>query len=311
MVSVGSAGNVDNDSYRSRIRRFDLWNKPAGNNNSQNNTPAAFDFRLGEVFADGLRNEVGLALDRDGTLWGVENGADKLKRADLGGDIHNDNPAEELNKFDGPLGSFYGYPYCWTEYKLPHNIGKGRGTVWAWPKIESDKNTDEWCRNNSRPPALAMQAHSAPLGITFYQHKDNNAIPGKCKGAFPKGLDGDAFVAFHGSWNRDVPTGYKVVHIPFDQPGGNPLNTGNNSGVKDLFRHDGKNAAWPSGVRPVDVKFDTCGRLLVSDDGAGRVYTLSYSYTPNNQNPTSGGSCHNLLVIRKIVWLSILIWFIK
>jgi glucose/arabinose dehydrogenase len=50
------------------------------------------DFQTGEVFADGLRNEVGLAFDRHGVLWGVENGADKLKREDLGGDIHNENP---------------------------------------------------------------------------------------------------------------------------------------------------------------------------------------------------------------------------
>ena len=51
------------------------------------------DFSLGEVFADGLRNEVGLAFDSHGVLWGVENGADNLVRDDIGGDIHNDNPA--------------------------------------------------------------------------------------------------------------------------------------------------------------------------------------------------------------------------
>ena len=51
------------------------------------------DFSLGEVFADGLRNEVGLAFDAHGVLWGVENGADNLVRDDIGGDVHNDNPA--------------------------------------------------------------------------------------------------------------------------------------------------------------------------------------------------------------------------
>ena len=49
-------------------------------------------FQTGEVFADRLRNEVGLAFDKHGVLWGVENGADRLEREDLGGDIHNDNP---------------------------------------------------------------------------------------------------------------------------------------------------------------------------------------------------------------------------
>jgi glucose/arabinose dehydrogenase len=80
-ISVGSGGNVDRDSFRSRIRRFEL---------AEGILP--LDFQTGEVFADGLRNEVGLAFDRHGVLWGVENGADKLKREDLGGDIHNENP---------------------------------------------------------------------------------------------------------------------------------------------------------------------------------------------------------------------------
>jgi glucose/arabinose dehydrogenase len=50
------------------------------------------DFQAGEVFADGLRNEVGLAFDKHGVLWGVENSADRLSRDNMGGDIHNDNP---------------------------------------------------------------------------------------------------------------------------------------------------------------------------------------------------------------------------
>jgi glucose/arabinose dehydrogenase len=79
-ISVGSGGNVDRDSFRSRIRRFEP------------NAGLFQDFQSGEVFADGLRNEVGLAFDRHGVLWGVENGADKLEREDLGGDIHNENP---------------------------------------------------------------------------------------------------------------------------------------------------------------------------------------------------------------------------
>jgi hypothetical protein len=49
------------------------------------------DFQTMEVFADGLRNEVGLAFDKHGALWGVENSADNLQRDDLGGDIHENN----------------------------------------------------------------------------------------------------------------------------------------------------------------------------------------------------------------------------
>ena len=92
-VSVGSYSNVDADSYRSRIRRF------AGVT-AADAQPS--EFVAGEVWADGLRNEVGLGFDGSGTLWGVENGADRLFRDDLGGDVHNDNPGEELNRLDGP-----------------------------------------------------------------------------------------------------------------------------------------------------------------------------------------------------------------
>jgi hypothetical protein len=116
-ASVESAGNVDSDFYRSRIRRCDL------------SSTLPVDFDACEVFADGLCNEVGLAFDKHGVLWGVENGADQLERSDLGEDIHNDNPAEELNRFpEENAGLHWGYPYCWTEFKLPNTTGLGRGT---------------------------------------------------------------------------------------------------------------------------------------------------------------------------------------
>jgi len=76
-ISVGSADNVDEDSFRSRIRRFDI--------SDESTFPQ--DFLRGEVFADGVRNEVGLAFDRFGLLWGVENGPDNLQRPDLGNDM--------------------------------------------------------------------------------------------------------------------------------------------------------------------------------------------------------------------------------
>ncbi len=68
-ISVGSAGNVDADSHRSRIRRIPF------NDGSVAPPAGGHDFQAAEVFADGLRNEVGLAFDRHGVLWGVENGA--------------------------------------------------------------------------------------------------------------------------------------------------------------------------------------------------------------------------------------------
>jgi glucose/arabinose dehydrogenase len=105
-----------------------------------------------------------------------------------------------------------------------------------------------------------MQAHSAPLGITFYDRKpsEDDACDGT---AFPEEMNGFAFIAFHGSWNRDPPTGYKVVYVAMDDNGdavGEPV---------DLLAHEGRNANWEDGFRPVDVDFDDCGRLLLSSDG--------------------------------------------
>ena len=263
-VSVGSASNVDRDSFRTRIRRFSL--------DDESSFP--INFVDGEIFADGLRNEVGLAFDQHGVLWGVENGADNLFREDLGGVIYNDNPAEELHQFLEE-GGHYGYPYCWTEYNLPDNDALGRGTAWAWPSFLSDGTvTDEQCRANYKPPALAMQAHSAPLGLVFYQWVPPSERPSQCQGgAFPQSMDGFAFIAFHGSWNREVPTGYKVVYVAMDEQGrviGEPV---------DLLAHIPLNARWDDGFRPVDVDFDACGRLIVSSDGnqsGSKVVRIEY-----------------------------------
>ncbi len=85
-----------------------------------------------KVFVDGLRNEVGLAFDANGILHGVENGADQLNRPDLGGDIHNGNPAEEMNRFNRPAGTHYGYPYCFSTHNL---AGYSPNTQFAWPSF--------------------------------------------------------------------------------------------------------------------------------------------------------------------------------
>mmetsp|Transcript_13647 Transcript_13647/g.18192 ORF Transcript_13647/g.18192 Transcript_13647/m.18192 type:complete len:492 (+) Transcript_13647:44-1519(+) len=259
-ISVGSRSNVDEDSSRSNVRRCDL-------SLLSNDVEKILDFESEcELFADGLRNEVGLAMDRYSILWGVENAADRLSRDDLGGSsASNDNPAEELNRLvlnDKGQPQHYGYPYCFTEYLLDPEYGLGRGTIWSWPGAEGAHGyDDESCRNSTTPPILAMQGHSAPLGITFYDFSQIHHQEENCQGTFPEEYDGNAFVAFHGSWNREEPTGYKVVRIPMDESGpivDDPI---------DFLKHNGPSARWPSGFRPVDVKFDHCGRLLVSSDG--------------------------------------------
>lgn len=247
-VSIGSASNVDSDSRRSRVVRFDIGAIPDG----------GIAYTAAFLFADGLRNEVGLAFDAQGVMWGVQNGVDNLEREDLGGDISENNPAEILSRFDRE-GAFHGYPYCWAEYDLDPGVGLGRGTLWAHPNSMDDgTHTDAWCRANVQPPVVAMQGHSAPLGLTFYDGA-----------SFPADYAGDLFVTFHGSWNRSVPTGYKVVHIDMSGPTpGEPTPFFEFSGVNDT------SAAWP--YRPVDVRVGRQGQLFVTSDASDQIVVIGH-----------------------------------
>ena len=168
-VSVGSYGNVDADDFRSRIRFFDGL---AVEGSAAPATP--INFATAPTWARGLRNEVGLAFDGSGVLWGVENGADRLVHATMG-DVHNDNPGEELNRFPPPpdesvlavgpdAAPFYGYPWCFSEYKLPAAYAKGATAQWSWP---NSGKSDGWCEANAIRPELVMQAHTALLGLAL------------------------------------------------------------------------------------------------------------------------------------------------
>ena len=260
-VTIGTYTNVDANSYRSRIRRFDLT--------TLTSEVDFFMFGNGEVFIDGVRNNVGLAWDNNQTLWGCEMGRDMLRRSDIGGDISKDNPACELNAYRESLaGTTFGYPWCWTEYQLEDQYTMGRGSIWADPTF--DDVTDEWCRQNTQRSDLAFLGHSSPTGLTFYNYEEfSNNTDGCPSGAFPQTVDGYNYVAFHGSWNRVPATGYKVVEVPFSDG----LPTGD---VNDLFAHNGNSAIWKSLIRPTDVEFDSCGRLLVTDDERGYIFTISY-----------------------------------
>ena len=100
-----------------------------------------------------------------------------------------------------------------------------------------------------------MQAHSAPLGLAFYTGEQ-----------FPTEYRGDLFIAFHGSWNRSVPTGYKVVRVRFRD--GHPVR------IEDFVN------VWLEGGRvthrPVDVKTGPDGALYISDDRGGTIFRLTY-----------------------------------
>jgi glucose/arabinose dehydrogenase len=184
-----------------------------------------------QVFARGLRNAVGIVF-RPGTdeLWATNNGRDML------GD---DQPPETVNLVH--QGDDFGWPRCHA------------GRI-----VDPDFGGPDACQGVT-PPMVEMQAHSAPLGLAFYTGDQ-----------FPQEYQGDLFVAFHGSWNRTVPTGYKVVRIPFDdgQPGP----------VQDFAVGwlDG-DAAWG---RPADLAVSPDGSLYVSDDEGGIIYRIFYTATP-------------------------------
>ena len=180
----------------------------------------------GEVYARGLRNAVGITF-RPGTdeLWATNNGRDQM------GD---DLPPETV--YQVHQGDDAGWPRCHA----------GR--------IEDPSFGSPGACDGVAVPAVEMQAHSAPLGLTFYTGEQ-----------FPEEYRGNMFVAFHGSWNRSVPTGYKVVRIP--------ISDGQAGTVSDFATGwlETNGLYWG---RPVDVLTGPDGSLFVADDEGGRIYRI-------------------------------------
>jgi len=182
------------------------------------------------VYAKGLRNSVGFVFHPEtGLMYATDNGRDML-----GEDI----PPDEVNIIEE--GKNYGWPICYG--KNIHDTDFDKNVYIRNPCMEPFE----------MPGLLDLQAHSAPLGLAFYYGD-----------SFPKEYRGDLFVAYHGSWNRNEPTGYKIVSIDL-----------NNLTVKDFA------AGWLTDGnvlgRPVDIIVADDGSLFVSDDNAGKIYRISY-----------------------------------
>jgi glucose/arabinose dehydrogenase len=186
-------------------------------------------------FASGLRNAVGLAFnERTRTVWVTDNGRDWL------GD---DLPPDEIDDL-GPEGGDFGWPFCYGNRVPDRSFG----------------GTEERCRVTI-PPRVELQAHSAPLGLMFYTGQ-----------MFPREYQGDLFVAFHGSWNRSVPTGYKVVRVKMN-------NSGEPERVQDFITGwlppgETRRGKWMG--RPVGLAIGPDGSLYVSDDGSGSIYRVTW-----------------------------------
>ena len=180
------------------------------------------------VYAEGLRNSVGFVFHpTTGHIWATENGRDNL-----GDDI----PPDEINILRD--GQHYGWPYCYGKNIPDRTI-----------------NDPDRCAT-TQESLHDMQAHSAPLGLRFINSPQ-----------FPEEWQGDLLVAYHGSWNRGEPTGYKVVRLVVD---------GSSVVAEEDFINGWLLDNGTSVGRPVDLIFGPQdGALYISDDGAGVIYRVT------------------------------------
>ncbi|HSL22652.1 MAG TPA: sorbosone dehydrogenase family protein [Vicinamibacterales bacterium] len=181
-----------------------------------------------EVFASGIRNSVGFDWHPETKdLWFTDNGRDML-----GDDV----PPDELNRAPKP-GLHFGYPYCHA------------GTI-KDPEFGDRRACDEFT-----PPARPLGPHVAAIGMRFYTGR-----------MFPAEYRNQVFIAEHGSWNRSMPIGYRIMLVKVQD--GKVLSY-------EPFAEGWLRSAKPWG-RPSDVLVMPDGALLVADDYADVIYRISY-----------------------------------
>ncbi len=183
-------------------------------------------------YASGIRNAVGIEINPvNGELWGSVN-----ERDGLGDDLVPDY----VTRIEP--GGFYGWPWY---YIGSHHDPRHRG---AHPELNG----------RVAVPDVLLQSHMASLEMCFYTGSQ-----------FPAEYRNDAFAAQHGSWNRRVRTGYKIVRIP--QKNGVP--TGEYVDfITGFVMPDGR--VWG---RPVGVATAMDGALLFTDDGTGSIWRVTYT----------------------------------
>ena len=182
------------------------------------------------IFASGLRNPVGMAWQpQSGALWTSVN-----ERDEIGSDLVPDYMTSVKD------GGFYGWPFSYYGQHVDDRVKPQRPDLVASAIV----------------PDYALGAHTASLGLTFYDGK-----------LFPPRYSGGAFVGQHGSWNRKPLSGYKVIFVPFAD--GHPNGT-----AEDVLTGfvDEKGDAHG---RPVGVAIDTSGALLVADDVGNTIWRVT------------------------------------
>ncbi|OYD86095.1 PQQ-dependent sugar dehydrogenase [Azospirillum brasilense] len=196
-------------------------------------------------YATGLRNPTALAVQPGtGTLWAVVN-----ERDELGPNLVPDYLTSVRE------GGFYGWPYSyWGQNVDPRAQPQKPEMVAAAIK-----------------PDYSLGSHVAALGVAF-----SSPVMGE---RFAEGV----FVGEHGSWNRSVPSGYKVIFVPFRNgaPSGSPVEV-----VTGFMGEDGKTYG-----RPVGVTVDPKGALIVADDLSNTVWRVAVTdRSPSAQAPADMGS---------------------
>jgi glucose/arabinose dehydrogenase len=186
------------------------------------------------LFGSGLRNPIGLAFNPvNKELWTAVN-----ERDGLGDNLVPDYVTSVKD------GAFYGFPYAYIgQNEEPRRKGENPELV-----------------RKSIVPDVLVTSHSAALGITFYQGK-----------MFPKEYQGDAFVALHGSWNRQPLTGYKIIRVRFKK--GKVIGNSYEDFISGWLPNETSNEVWG---RPVGLLVNSDGSLLICDDGAKKIWRVSY-----------------------------------
>jgi glucose/arabinose dehydrogenase len=183
------------------------------------------------LFASGLRNPNGLAWNKaSGALWTTVN-----ERDEIGSDIVPDYMTSVKP------GGFYGWPYSYYGQTVDERVEPANPALVA----------------SAIKPDYALGPHTASLGLAFSEGAK----------ALPASLSSGAFVGQHGSWNRNPPSGYKVIFVPFDgaMPVGMPKDV-----LTGFLDAEGKARG-----RPVGVVIDGKGALLVADDVGNVVWRVT------------------------------------
>jgi glucose/arabinose dehydrogenase len=242
LVSVGSATNVATNIGPRPPEPLAQWEAKHGvgaawGEETDRALVLAFDPDGGNrrTYATGLRNCVGLLVyPGTGDLMCSVN-----ERDELGDNL----PPDYVTRVK--QGGYYGWPW--------HYLGAHEE-----PRLQGIRPD---LKDKAIVPDVLLQAHSAPLGMVVYQ------APAGAKHAFPKEYEGDLFVALHGSWNRGLRTGYKVVRVMMK----NGVPTGQYQDFMTGMVQSDRDV-WG---RPAAVAVAADGALLVVDDAGDVVWRIA------------------------------------